>query len=250
MNKQRFSKLLASLFVASLLVTSVARAAPLLDIVVLMDGSGSISVSDFEEQRSAVSHLFDSFTIGATDTRFSLFEYSTSVTQQIGLSGSALAVNSALAGSSQSYGQTNHGGAFAAASAELDANARAFPVHKVVLLLTDGETNEPVGGPGDPLVYAYAEAENLKSNGALIFTLGFGSEVDPADLADFSSGEDYSFLADDFEGGITAIDEIVLKLNSLEGSASAVDAPPAIYLLSMGLLGLMMRRRRRVSLQA
>ncbi len=247
MNSNYINKLLAGLFVSLLLATSVARAAPILDVIVLMDGSGSIDAAEYELQKDAVAHLFDSFTISPTETRFGLITYSTDVVSRSGLSGSALALDSALGSASQSYGQTNHGGALAAAATELDANARGGEVQKVVILLTDGEANRPDGGPLDPLTYAVLEANNLKNNEALIFTLGFGSLVDGDDLSDLSSGPDYNYLVDDFDGGIGAIDDIVAQLNSLSGPAPSVDSPPAMYLLSLGLLGLAMRRRRRTA---
>lgn len=246
MNKKHFGKFFSCIFAITLLVTSAARAAPMFDIIVLMDGSGSITNNDYELQKSALSHLFGSFTIGATDNQFGLIEYSTAVQPQIGLSGSGLDLGNALASTFQSFGQTNIGGAFAGAGDELDANARGGLVQRVVLLLTDGETNESSGLPINPVSYAFNEADNLKNNDALIFTLGFGASVNTDNLLGFSSGADFSYLAADFGGGIAAIDEIVLQLNSLSGPASSVDAPPAIYLLSMGLAGLAWRRRRRV----
>jgi hypothetical protein len=46
--------------------TGELRAAPMFDIMVLFDGSGSINPSDYEDQRSTEQHLLNNLTSGPT----------------------------------------------------------------------------------------------------------------------------------------------------------------------------------------
>ncbi len=234
------------LLMFTLVLTPSLKAAPMLDIVVLMDSSGSLTDPDYLEQKAVVAHLFDSFTIGASDTQFSLIQFATLVQTEIGLSGSGTALNNALSNSFQLYGQTNHGGAFAAAAGELASNGRGGSVQEVVILMTDGQANEPTGGPG-PINFAIAEALSLKSSGALLFSVGFGTSIDMSTLELYASNptSDFTYLVDEFTDGIAVMDDIAAYLNGLPGPTATVYEPASVPMLLIGLLVLCSIQSRR-----
>jgi hypothetical protein len=231
-------KLILPLVVFALAAPGV-RAAPLFDIMVLFDGSGSISNSDYEDQRSLGQYLFNSLTVSPTDNQFGIVQFSTGVTLESGLNGNAASLTNALNNMNQSFGQTNHADAFTTAHNELTVNGRAG-AQQVVILLTDGNANEP---GGNPLLDAFNAAEALKNDGALVFGMGFGNNVDIANIEFYTSApsDDHAFHVQDFSDGVGAIDSIVAELNSLP-SPPEIPAPGAVIIFGIAALSLMRQR--------
>lgn len=221
------------------------RAAPLFDIMVLFDGSGSITNSDYEDQRSLGQYLFNSLTISPTDNQFGIVQFSTGVTLESGLNSSAASLTTALNNMNQSLGQTNHASAFTTAHNELTLNGRGGNVQQVVILMTDGVANEPAG---NPILDAINAANALKNDGALVFALGFGNGVQLSDLQDYISSPigNHAFGFNDFSDGFAGIDAIVAELNSLE-TPPAVSEPGPLAVMVFGLGTLVMIRRRRAN---
>jgi uncharacterized protein YegL len=135
-----------------LLTTGGLHAAPMFNIMVLFDGSGSINPSDYEDQRGAEQHLLNSLTISPTDNQLGIVQFGTNVILESGLSGNGANLATALSKMFQSGGQTNHADAFTTAHDELTLNARSGGGQSVVILLTDGTPNEPSGS--NPVIAA------------------------------------------------------------------------------------------------
>jgi hypothetical protein len=108
-----------------LLTTGGLHAAPMFNIMVLFDGSGSINPSDYEDQRGAEQHLLNSLTISPTDNQLGIVQFGTNVILESGLSGNGANLATALSKMFQSGGQTNHADAFTTAHDELTLNARS-----------------------------------------------------------------------------------------------------------------------------
>lgn len=221
-------------------LVSTAQASPLLDVVVLMDASSSLGPVDYLDQKNLVAQFYNSFTVGANANRFGLVQFGTSVQVVSGLSGDSLALQNDLNAAVQLEGNTNHGGALAMANTLLSTQGRGGDVQQVVVLLTDGNPNVSSGGHPNPAIDALLQADQLKNQGALVFTVGIGFGVDPGLLGAYASGPTASTVVSDFSGGSIAIDAVVDELNALpDPIAVTVDAPTplGLMLLGLGILG-------------
>ena len=237
-----FRKLLVPLLVLAMGAPAV-RAAPLFDVMVLIDGSGSVSAPDYETQRTAVQQFLDGFAIGNSANRFGLVQFGNSASLVSGLSGDATQLSNALSSMVQDLGQTNHAAAFGAAASEFALNGRTG-VQQVVVMLTDGNPNEPTSG--NPLADAIAAADALKTDGALVYAIGIGNFVSPATLELYASAPsgDYTFSVADFSGLGGALADVAGSLNSIADPEVAVPAPATLAIAGFGLAALAFARRR------
>lgn len=244
MSKYFAKCLIAVVMALPLLASQAVKAAPMLDIVVIMDNSSSLTNVDFSTQKDIVQNLFNTFAIGPTDTRFGIVSYATGVQLTAGLSDNAAQLNSALQNANQIFGQSNHTAAFEMAKGQLDAPNPAYrPDHEVtdiVIMLTDGVSNQG----SSPVVEALVAANELKAAGAYVFTLGFGGIIDEQTLRDYSSApaDDFAFVAADFDSGFAEMNHIIDEINRL--TAANVDAPTPVSLLLLGLIGLFMLHKK------
>ena len=237
-----FRKLLLSLAILALGAPAL-RAAPLFDVMVLIDGSGSVSVPDYETQMTAVQQFLDGFAIGNSANRFGLVQFGNSASLVSGLSGDAAQLSNARSSVVQDLGQTNHAAAFGTAANEFALNGRTG-VQQVVVMLTDGNPNVPT--PGNPLAAAIAAADDLKTDGALVFAVGIGNFIDPSTLELYASAPsaDYAFSIADFSGLGGALADVGGSLNSISGPEASVPAPASLAIAGFGLAALAFARRR------
>ncbi|MCH7699043.1 MAG: VWA domain-containing protein [Chloroflexi bacterium] len=138
-----------------------------IDLVVVVDGSESISWSEFDLMQSFISDLVGGFAITPDDGQVGLVQFASEGQGrvEIALTGDAAAVQGALFNMVQIVGVTDIQEGLALGQEQLSLNGRAGVPH-VLLLLTDGEHNQP----GDPI----AEAELARSLGTEIFAVGIG----------------------------------------------------------------------------
>lgn len=256
-----FRKLSAPLFAVllsvSILSAPAVRAAPLLDVMFVLDSSGSISASEFQTQIDAAKGYVSILSTGvpgtsgpppspglqAADLQAGIVQFSTNATLDLGLTGDLAAVNTALDNLNHLNGQTNHAAAFAAAAAELAANGRAG-AQQAIILVTDGQANEPV--ISNPIVAAINAANDAKSDGILIFAIGVGSQLDQSYLDLYASNPtaDFTALFGDFDS-LATLDLQIAEQLLTEATVTAVDAPAPLAMLALGIAGLAFMRRRR-----
>lgn len=152
------------------------------DIVILVDGSGSMSSVEYAEQIDAVEDLIDELVVGEDDDHVALVGFSTSASLELGLSHDDTDISTALTDMTPSSGQTNWAGALEVAKTELDDNGRS-EASDVVILITDGKPNEPSGRSSGPVLLATSAANDLKDDGALVLGVGVGDDLELSDLA-------------------------------------------------------------------
>lgn len=269
MFRKFFAPLFAVLFSVSVFHAPAARSAPMLDVMFLVDGSGSITAGDFTALTNSVGSIANTLATGipgagavpdpnppfgtlpadllAADLHAGIVQFSTGATLDLGLTGDLAVVNTVLDNLAQQNGQTNHAAAFALAAAQLAANGRAG-AQQAIVLLTDGNPNEP--GGSNPVTDAIIQANIAKNDGILIFAVGIGNAVDQGTLDDYASAptEDFTALVDDFDG-LGAVNTPIAQQLLVSGFAesAAVSAPAPIAVLGLGIAALAFQRRRRIA---
>jgi len=147
------------------------------DIALLIDGSGSISSSDFSLMKKFATLLASNVTISEDAAHIAIVQFSDNPRVEISLSDNENAVLSAISSMSQMCSGTNMDDGLDSAFAQLQKSQRN--TDQVLVMFTDGEPN-----PGNDPV---AHAQKIKDAGIEIYTVGVGSGVNPKILKDIAS---------------------------------------------------------------
>lgn len=155
------------------------------DVMLVIDGSASITTPDFELARTFAKQVVASCIIG-TDAQVGAVQFSNqgSTRLESRLSKDARAVNVALDKMIQLNGNTDIQEGLAAAQSEIALRGRANAKH-FIILLTDGRQNEQ----GDPI----AQAGTIKAAGTQIFAVGVGLAI-ISELSAIASDPDSTYL--------------------------------------------------------
>ena len=89
-------------------------------------------------------------------------------------------------------GNTNTGEGLKRIHEELGSLRHNESARKIAILLTDGLATAP---EKDPEVYAQAQADALKADGIILYTIGLGAQVNEAALKKLATNEDLYFKA-------------------------------------------------------
>jgi hypothetical protein len=161
-------------------------------VILVLDGSGSINTSEFNQMKTFASDVVSSFAVGPDDAHIGVVQFSgTSRGRvEIGLSSDATAVNNAITSMSQIYGSTDIYEAISLARTEFSNNGRSG-IPKAIILLTDGahqESNNPV-----------EEAHRAEGEGITLLTVAVGNGTDPVMLRDIATDPDqHAFAVNEF----------------------------------------------------
>ncbi len=174
------------------------------DLVLVIDGSESISWSEFDRMQSFISELVGQFAVSPDDGHVGIVQFSGEGQGrvEISLSADGGAVQAATFNMEQIVGVTDIQEGIALGQGQLTMGGRAGVPH-VLVLLTDGEHNQP----GDPI----AEAELARSLGTEIFAIAIGDGTKIGELNAIVSAPagGHVISVDDFDGLLTILGTLV-----------------------------------------
>ncbi|CAH1271434.1 FCGBP [Branchiostoma lanceolatum] len=172
------------------------------DLFFVLDGSGSVGRANFEIVKQFVVNVINTFTIGLTDTRVGVVQYSDFNTLGCNLGDHQDEASFVTAMQTMPYqgGWTKTGAAME--FARQTAAWRNPPIPRTMMVLTDGESQ-------DSVVNAAAA---LAADGVKVFAVGVGN-FDAAELLEITNNNpDRVFELDDFEALAKSIDTIARAL--------------------------------------
>ncbi|XP_078686179.1 uncharacterized protein LOC144918925 isoform X3 [Branchiostoma floridae x Branchiostoma belcheri] len=169
------------------------------DLFFVLDSSGSVSVADFDRVKDFVVSVVSAFTISLTDTRVGVSQYSTGPQMECNLGDHADQPSFVNAiNTMQKIGQwTNTGDALE--FARTNANWRDPPIPKIMIVLTDGKSQDSV----------VAASQNLANDGITAFAIGVGNFDSTEVLQIANNNADRVFELDDYAALTASIDVIV-----------------------------------------
>lgn len=170
-----------------------------LDLMLALDGSGSISETDFEIMRDFVRTMVNSFSIGPRDANVGIIQFSTTAELYIGLSDDPNSVNAAVDNMTKFGNSTNIAAAIDLAQEQFVTRRAGIP--RVIIVLTDGLHNEA----GNPIV----SADRARAAGTAVFGVAVGG-VDFNELSQISGGDQNVITVSGF-GGLNTILDILLN---------------------------------------
>ena len=156
------------------------------DMVIVLDGSGSIDGPSFRQIISFLStQLIDAFTFGSQNVNLGMIEFSDSVNQIIDLSQNIFipsTLKSRIAGTIQSNGGTATNFALDAAINMLSKKKR-IGVPQIIALFTDGGSSNDIS----------TQVSKLRSSNYTTFTVGIGSSINYNELIDIAGNPNQVF---------------------------------------------------------
>ena len=196
-----------------------------IDLMLVVDGSGSIFARDFRTMQGFSQDLAGSFVISPGGGHVGVVQFSGEGQGrlEIGLSDDAAAVKSAIDSMMQIEGFTDIQEGLELGQAELAAHSRPGVPH-ILIVLTDGQQE---GAPGDPA----AEAQSARNAGTEIFAIGVGGGPNLDQLNAIASDPDarHVFSVEDFDGLASVLNQLVA--NACPPSTPSTPSPsqtPAI----------------------
>lgn len=153
-----------------------------LNVMMVFDGSGSISGSEFSTMKTFAVELVDSFTIGPSATQVGFVQFSSTAREESPLVPDENTIRNEILTMRQMGGNTDIAAGISLGQAGLQASDRTT-VRDVMLVLTDGNHN----GSGDPV----AEANAARAQGTQIFGITVGNGANRALIDQISGGNSY-----------------------------------------------------------
>ena len=165
------------------------------DIVILMDGSGSVGSSNFQTALEFMSSLVSNYDIGLDETRVGVVVYSSSPSPRINLNSysDADSLQTAIESISYPSGGTRTGAAIDyvrvnSFTTSFGARDSSKGVARVLIVATDGRSGDSVDAPSD----------RARNDGINVFAIGIGTGINEEELQDIADSPNQVFLVSNF----------------------------------------------------
>ena len=183
---------------------------PSIDVMLVIDRSGSMTGKPYDDARQACSNFVANLHLGTTNAdQAGLASYNASATLDQQLTNSAAALNAAIHSLPTAGGNTSISLGLQTGQAELASTRHSPQALPVLVLLSDGQ---PTGT--DTPSNALAQAASAKAAGTVIFAVGLGTNVDGTLMAGIASAPgDYYFTTNSSQlsGLFNAISSIICR---------------------------------------
>jgi len=181
------------------------------DVALLIDGSGSISSSDFALMKNFATMLATNLTIGKENANIGVIQFSDHAQDLFGLSADETTVVRGISNMQQMKSSTNMDEGLKTTHSVLMSTKRV--VSQVMIMFTDGipdSGNDPV-----------AVAQTLKDDGIEIYTVGVGSDVNPDLLKKIASDDSNPLTPHYYQA--SSFSDLMDLLNNLVSAACKDD---------------------------
>jgi len=185
---------------------NVTQSGPQVDLVFVMDESGSITAGDFNTDKQAIVQMASGLTFGPTRFGVGLVEFSGDARQVIPLSYNQATFVNAVNAVYRRGGATNTYSGLVAAQQMLTSHGRSGAT-KIIVTITDGDWNVNVA-------QTQGELDSLKAAGDLLFGVGVGQNISVANINLLASKPEYAFPVADYTTLGTTLAHIAADLIS------------------------------------
>ncbi|XP_062602399.1 collagen alpha-1(XXI) chain-like [Saccostrea cucullata] len=157
------------------------------DIVFILDSSGSVGSKNFEKTKEFFKAMVDGFQIGSKTVRIGAVPFSTVVHNTFQLTSfySKSALKSHISDIPYESGGTNTADAIEYARTTSFGSYGRNDTSKIAVIITDGKSNDKSN--------TLSEAQLLRNNGVIIFSVGVGGGVDTSELQGMATKTSYVF---------------------------------------------------------
>ena len=176
-----------------------------IDIMLVLDFSSSVGISNFNTVKQFLIDLVGHYEIGSNTVRFGAIRYSTlaSVVIPLGAHSDLLSLQNAINGIDYLPGSANTGDAIKLATQQFSINGRPG-VPKVCIKLTDGESND--------FAATTVAARDAQNTGIEIFAIGIGRSVTQQELNIIASDPDITHVFEVVDFDKASFDDILSTL--------------------------------------
>lgn len=185
------------------------------DIFFLIDHSGSIYPSDFQDMKKFIIEFLHTFRIGPQHVRMGVAKYADSPNLEFDLTvySDKKTLEKAVEGIRQIGGGTETGRALEFMGPHFDRAmvTRGHKVPEYLVVITDGKSTDEVKAP----------AEKLRSQGVIIYAIGV-KQADVSELREISGDPKRTFFVNNFDALKPIKDDIITDICSQDGKKKLV----------------------------
>ncbi|XP_063781250.1 collagen alpha-6(VI) chain-like [Pseudophryne corroboree] len=191
------------------------------DVMFLVDSSGSIRQEYFEDMKTFMKHLVNKTDVGENKLQFGVVQFSDRNMEVLQLNGNQIAIWDAIDNMSHMAETTYTGSALTFVYDYFSPNKGARPTaKKVLIVITDGKAHDDVKQP----------AENLRDNGVVIISVGIFN-ANKSQLSEISGKNGKVHYLETFDNLKTIEDDLVFAVCNLQEECSRLELADIVFVI-------------------